>query len=145
MRYYIDGLLNININELAEYLNKQYNEKMILSNDGYYKYINEELYKFKLSNSTEQNDLIVPIKNNIKIIRTNIFWKKCDKVHKIPFILRTIEKKIYKFNITHNITLIVEKIENSIHDLYFTSNIPHDNYFFKEEVISFLSSVKKYL
>ena len=63
MRYYIDGLLNININELAEYLNKQYNEKMILSNDGYYKYINEELYKFKLSNSTEQNDLIVPIKN----------------------------------------------------------------------------------
>ena len=134
MRYYIDGLLNININELAEYLYKQYDERIILSNDGYYKYINDELYKFKLSNSTQENNLIIPIKKNIKIIGTNLFWKKYDKVHKIPFSIKFINKKIYKFNINNNITLIVEKIENSIHDLYFTSKISHDNYFFKKVI-----------
>ena len=85
MRYYIDGLLNININELAEYLYKQYDEKIILANDGYYKYINNELYKFKLSNSNDNKDLFIPLEKNIKIIGTNVYWKKYDKVHKIPF------------------------------------------------------------
>ena len=51
MRYYIDGLLNININELVEYLKEQFDEKIILANNGYYKYINNELYKYKISNS----------------------------------------------------------------------------------------------
>ena len=145
MRYYIDGLLNININELVEYLKDQYDEKIILANDGYYKYINNELYKYKISNFNINDNIIIQLNKNIKIIGTNIRWKKYDKVYKIPFSHNCINKKIYKFKITENITLFVEKIENKIKDLYFTSAIPHDNFFFKEEVISFLSGVNKYL
>tara|TARA_B100001063_G_C16763892_1_gene557532 strand:- start:1357 stop:1788 length:432 start_codon:yes stop_codon:yes gene_type:complete len=143
MRYYIDDLLNININELIEYLKHQYHEKIILANDGYYKYINNELYKYKISNFDD--NIIIQLNKNIKIIGTNIHWKKYDKVYKIPFLHNCINKQIYKFKITENITLFVEKIENKIKDLYFTSAISHDNFFFKEEVISFLSSVNKYL
>tara|TARA_B100001057_G_scaffold492945_1_gene586380 strand:- start:3947 stop:4384 length:438 start_codon:yes stop_codon:yes gene_type:complete len=145
MRYYIDGLLNININELVEYLKDQYDEKIILANDGYYKYINNELYKYKISNSNSNNNIIIQLNKNIKVIGTNTQWKKYDKVYKIPFSHKCINKKIYKFKITKNITLIVEKIENKIQNLYFMSSLSHDNYFFKEEVISFLSSVNKYL
>ena len=145
MRYYIDGLSNININELVDYLKEQYEEKIILANDGYYKYIKNELYKYKISNLNINDDIIIQLNKKIKIIGTNHYWKKSDKVYKIPFSHKCINKKIYKFKITDNITLITEKIENKINDLYFISNIPHDDYFFKQQVISFLSGLNKYL
>lgn len=145
MKYYIDGLLNININELVDYLKEQYEEKIILANDGYYKYIKNELYKYKITNFNINDNIIVQLNKKIKIIGTNYYWKKCDKVYKIPFSHKCINKKIYKFTITNNITLIIEKIENKINDLYFISNISHDDYFFKQQVISFLSILNKYL
>ena len=145
MKYYIDGLLNININELVDYLKEQYEEKIILANDGYYKYIKNELYKYKIANFNINDNIIVQLNKKIKIIGTNYYWKKCDKVYKIPFSHKCINKKIYKFKITNNITLIIEKIENKINDLYFISNISHDDYFFKQQVISFLSILNKYL
>ena len=145
MRYYIDGLFNINMNELVDYLKDQYEEKIILASDGYYKYIKNELYKYKISNFDIDDNIIIQLNKNIKIIGSNYYWNKCDKVYKIPFLHKCINKKIYKFKISDNITLIIEKIENKINDLYFTTSISHDDYFFKEEIISFLSSLNKYL
>ena len=143
MRYYIEGLYNLNINSLIDYLDNQYDEKMLLANDGFYKYINDELYKFKFCNNNEED--IKLIINGTTIIGSNIYWKKHESVNKIPFTFKFLEKKIYKFNITDNFTLVVEKMENSISNLYFTSKFNHEEYFFRQEFISFLSILNKYL
>ncbi len=144
MRYYIDSLNTPNINELVEYLKSNYNEKILLGHDGYYKYIKDELYKFKLCDFNQENDVVIKI-NNINLTGTNLYWKKCEKKFNIPFEFIPIEKSIYKFSLNDNTYFIAEKMGNKITDFYFTSNYDVDNFFFKEDIISFLSILKKYL
>ena len=49
MRYYIDIKNMRNINKLLPYNSYKKNETQILTKDGMFKYVNEELYKFKLN------------------------------------------------------------------------------------------------
>ena len=133
MRYYINNLYTPDIQQINEYLKKEKKEQIILANDGLYKYIDEDLYKFKLVG--DKNDIMI----DGDIIGTDIYWKKYDKTFQIPFIFKKIEMNIYDFNIEKDVTLRIEKINNKISDFYFVSSYSHDNFFLKNGIISFLS------
>ena len=133
MRYYTNNLYMPDTQKLNEYLKKQKKEQIILATDGLYKYVNEDLFKFKL-NSTE-DDIII----DEDIIGTDVCWKKYDRSFQIPFIFKKIEIDISDFNIEKDVTLRIEKINNKISDYYFLSNYAHDNFFLKDGIISFLS------
>lgn len=136
MRYYVENFYLKNLNIINEYLKQQSKEQIILSNDGLYKYIDSQLYKFKIRNN--KDDII--IKNNKNnIISTDVFWKKNDASYKIPFIFKKIEMHVYEFNIIPDVTFRVEKINNKIYDYYFLSKYSHMDFFLKDGIISFLS------
>jgi hypothetical protein len=133
MRYYINNLYTPDTQKLNEYLKKKKKEQIILASDGLYKYVDGDLFKFKL-NSTK-DDIII----DGDIIGTHVSWKKYDRSFKIPFIFKKIEMDIYDFNIEKDVTLRIEKINNKISDHYFLSSYLHDNFFLKDGIISFLS------
>ena len=133
MRYYINNLYTPDTQKLNEYLKKQKKENIILATDGLYKYVDGDLFKFKL-NSTE-DDIVI----DGDIIGTDVSWKKYDRSFQIPFIFKKIEIDISDFNIEKDVTLRIEKINNKISDYYFLSNYAHDNFFLKDGIISFLS------
>ena len=133
MRYYINNLYTPDTQKLNEYLKKQKKENIILATDGLYKYVDGDLFKFKL-NSTE-DDIVI----DDDIIGTDVSWKKYDRSFQIPFIFKKIEIDISDFNIEKDVTLRIEKINNKISDYYFLSNYAYDNFFLKDGIISFLS------
>tara|TARA_B110000211_G_scaffold234392_1_gene303841 strand:+ start:2108 stop:2533 length:426 start_codon:yes stop_codon:yes gene_type:complete len=133
MRYYINNLYTPDTQKLNEYLKKQKKENIILATDGLYKYVDGDLFKFKL-NSTE-DDIVI----DGDIIGTDVSWKKYDRSFQIPFIFKKIEIDISDFNIEKDVTLRIEKINNKISDYYFLSNYAHDNFFLKDGIVSFLS------
>ena len=133
MRYYLNNLYTPDTQKLNEYLKKQKKEQIILATDGLYKYVDEDLFKFKL-NSTE-DDIVI----DGDIIGTDVSWKKYDRSFQIPFIFKKIEIDISDFNIEKDVTLRIEKINNKISDYYFLSNYAHDNFFLKDGIVSFLS------
>jgi|TARA_B110000908_G_C10257077_1_gene456349 hypothetical protein len=133
MRYYINNLYTPDTQKLNEYLKKQKKENIILATDGLYKYVDGDLFKFKL-NSTE-DDIVI----DGDIIGTDVSWKKYDRSFQIPFIFKKIEIDISDFNIEKDVTLRIEKINNKISDYYFLSNYAYDNFFLKDGIISFLS------
>lgn len=133
MRYYINNLYKPDTQKLNEYLKKQKKENIILATDGLYKYVDGDLFKFKL-NSTE-DDIVI----DGDIIGTDVSWKKYDRSFQIPFIFKKIEIDISDFNIEKDVTLRIEKINNKISDYYFLSNYAYDNFFLKDGIISFLS------
>jgi hypothetical protein len=136
MRYYVENFYLKNLNIINEYLKEQSKEQIILSNDGLYKYIDRQLYKFKIRNN--KDDII--IKNNKNnIISTDVSWKKYDISYKIPFIFKKIEVLVYDFNIMPDVTFRVEKINNKISDYYFLSKYSYMDFFLKDGIISFLS------
>ena len=133
MRYYINNLYTPDTQKLNEYLKKKKKEQIILASDGLYKYVDGDLFKFKL-NSTKDD-----ISIDGDIIGTHVSWKKYDRSFKIPFIFKKIEMDIYDFNIEKDVTLRIEKINNKISDYYFFSSYLYDNFFLKDGIISFLS------
>ena len=133
MRYYINNLYTPDTQKLNEYFKKQKKEHIILATDGLYKYVDEDLFKFKLNNT--EDDIII----DGDIIGTDIYWKKYNRTFQIPFIFKKIEMDISDYNIEKDVTLRIEKINNKISDYYFLSSYSHDNFFLKDGIISFLS------
>ena len=133
MRYYLNNLYTPDTQKLNEYLKKQKKEQIILAMDGLYKYVGEDLFKFKITGNND--DIII----DGDIIGTDIYWKKYNRTFQIPFIFKKIEMDIYDFNIEKDVTLRIEKINNKISDYYFLSSYTYDNFFLKEGIISFLS------
>ena len=138
MRYYIDNLNIHNTNIINDYLSKQKKEKILLAQDGLYKYIDSQLYKFKIRSNN--NDIIIQNNNN-NIIASDISWKKFDISNQIPYIIKTIDMDIFDYNIVPDVTFRVEKNNNKISDFYFLSKYTYDNFFLKENIISFLSLI----
>ena len=139
MRYYVDNLIIDNINYICEYQTKYNKESILLAQDGLYKYINGELFKFKVKDNN--NDTIINIDTNNNIFASNYSWKKYDISFTIPFIFKKLNLETYDFNIEKDITLRLEKINNNISDYYFISKYKHDNFFLKDGIISFLSVI----
>ncbi len=135
MRYYVDNLIINNIKYISEYQTKYSKGNILLGHDGLYKYINDELYKFKVRGNNEN---IIKL-DSFNIISTDTSWKKYDISYKIPFIFKNLIQETYDFNIEKDITLRIEKINDNISDYYFISKYDLDDFFLKEGIISFLS------
>jgi len=143
MRYYID--IDLNVKNTIEILTKKMKfekkkEHILLTNDGLYKYIKNDLYCFKINNNNNES-IINNYISNINIIKTDNLWKKIFLSNQLPFehfkmsittyTFFPYDKKEFKF--------IIELYENDKIDYYFETNENDEKSFFlKESISSFL-------
>ena len=137
MRYYTQTKLPSNTLYLCKkYLNESNSEKWILTCEGLFKYVNNNLHKFKLWLS---DDDLSTNKSSIK--PSNLRWIKIDTVYNIPtqHAIIDITKQIYKLHPKSNTSFIIELKDDKIQDYYFESKETLENYSLKEDINSFLS------
>ena len=137
MRYYTQTKLPSNTLYLCKkYLNESNSEKWILTCEGLFKYVNNNLHKFKLWLSDD--DLST---NKSPIKPSNLRWIQIDTVYKIPtqHAIIDITKQIYKLHPKSNTSFIIELKDDKIHDYYFEGKETLENYSLKEDINSFLS------
>ena len=116
MRYYTQTKLPSNTLYLCKkYLNESNSEKWILTCEGLFKYVNNNLHKFKLWLSDD--DLST---NKSPIKPSNLRWIQIDTVYKIPtqHAIIDITKQIYKLHPKSNTSFIIELKDDKIHDYY---------------------------
>ena len=139
MKYYIPEInlrdirnKNNIIQKFENIYNKEIiNEKLILSIDGFYKFENDNLIKYKLVE-----------KNYNYLIGMNYYEKKNGEMFSIPDESISINIEKIKFNIGKSENYIVfEKRNNKIRDIYFLSKkkIDEHNVFFNNDVSSFIN------
>ena len=137
MRYYTQTKLPSNILYLCKsYLNDIHDEQWILTCEGLYKYVNNQLHKFKLWLS---EDDFPP--NDLNIKPSNLKWIKTDTVYKIPtkHIILNVKQHRYKLHPKSNTSFIIELTDDKIQDYYFESKEDLENHSLKEDINSFLS------
>jgi len=137
MRYYSENKLPGNIQfRFKEYLNETIEEQWILTCEGLYKYVNNQLHKFKLWLSEEKFP-----ENKLNIKPCNIRWIKTDTVYKIPTqnTIINVKKQTYKLHPKSNTSFIIEFTNDKIQDYYFESKEDLENHSLKEDINSFLS------
>jgi len=139
MRYYLKENKNKNIKQkLIEYKNEILKEKWILTYEGLFKNINDDLFKFKIKFNNHSN------KQNESLILSNFDWMKFNKSYNIPIIHKIIDVDIikYKLHRKSSTIFVIELVNNEINDYYFLSNKNIDDYSFNEDINSFLSILK---
>ena len=132
-----------NNSNLLEKLKDKFNissnkNSIIISTDGYYKYENDKLFKYKI---IEKETIIKKILDKYTLIGINSFHKKIGEVYSIPYENSHIIIEKITFNIgTSSNYLVFELINNKIRDMYFLSRkkIDEDNKFFTNDVSSFV-------
>jgi hypothetical protein len=138
MRYYTQSKLPNNTLYLCKkYLNESNAEKWILTCEGLFKYVNNNLHKFKLWLSEDEDFL----PNNLNIKPSKIKWIQIDTVYKIPteHAIIDITTHIYKLHPKSNTSFIIELKNDTIQDYYFESKETLENHSLKEDINSFLS------
>jgi hypothetical protein len=130
-----------NLNE--KYFSKKTTEKQILTTNGLYKIIDDDIIQFKLV--SKNSNIIQNFYKNLTLIEENIYEKKIGLVTYIPYENETIEITKIKYSIQERSEhfLVLELINNRIKDLYFISskNIGEENLFFKNDLCSFIDSL----
>jgi len=116
-------------------------EKTIFGQNGFYKYENERLIKYKMEPSTHHDTDIL---HDIPIFACNYNIQKWGEVSQIPDVhsFIVIKKKIYKTHEKSETAFIIEYEEKDIHDFYFQSPKQLDNMYLRKEIISFLWLLK---
>lgn len=126
-------LINLNYQKILkknEY--KKSIQHIILTNKGYYIFINNNLFNIKMHMNV--------LDENNECIMLNEEYKK-NRVYQIPINNKTITKEIYKIEMHGNI-LVFELYNEKLYDVYIltkTTNL--DNYFLNKEI----SYIKKML
>ena len=138
---YIPELSNIDINNINMFLHKQINKKIFLGFNGFYEYINNVLFKFKIN--TGDDGKIEKI-NNTNIYCTKKGIIKFESVNQIPYEheMKNIQKNIYKTSDNSKNKFVVELIDKKVCDYYFESNEEFENKSLQEDIITFLSKLK---
>lgn len=140
MRYYINiNNLSHTKHSIYEKKKNETDENWILTNEGLYKYVKNNLFKYKLDLTIEDT----PEKYGDIMVR-NMSWKKYSEEWNIPLShdIVKIKKVKYKVHEKSSTAFIIEYMENEIHDYYFESVENIDNYSLKEDINSFLSMLK---
>ena len=136
----IPNLIN-NLNE--KYFTKKSVEKQILTPNGLYKIIDDDIVQFKFI--SKKSNIIQNFYKKLTLIEENIYEKKIDPVSYIPYENETIEITKIKYSLQERSEhfLVLELINNRIKDLYFLSNkgIGEENLFFKNDLSSFMNSL----
>ena len=120
MRYYTQTKLPSNILYLCKsYLNEINDERWILTCEGLYKYVNNQLHKFKLWLSEDDFQ-----SNNLNIKPSKLKWIKTDTVYKIPtkHVILNVKQHKYKLHPKSNTSFIIELTDDKIQDYYFEWN-----------------------
>jgi|UniRef100_A0A6C0C4R6 hypothetical protein len=136
MRYYTDKGLPTNWSYvLNEKIINTINDKWILTQEGLYKCVKNQLHKFKLRLSENNPHHLSAIKSS------NMEWVKYDYAYNVPIQHKIINIKtfIYKLHPKSLTTFIVEELNDNIHDYYFESSEEIDNHSLNEDINSFLS------
>lgn len=130
-KIYLKNIIKINENTIKKLNNKcKYDfkkEKKILTNDGFYKFINNKLYKFNINFKIDtENDICFNINETVR--KENIYQIPYDNIEII------IEKKTYIIN--DETSLIIEYYKDKINDFYIVSKtkLNINDYIFKEEI-----------
>ncbi len=143
---YLSEIRNIpnlidNLNE--KYFTKKTTEQQILTPNGLYKIIDDDIIQFKLVSKT--SNIIENFYKNFTLIEENIYEKKIGPVSYIPYENETIEITKIKYSLQERSEhfFVLELINNRIKDLYFLSNkgIGEENLFFKNDLCSFMNSL----
>jgi hypothetical protein len=130
-KIYLKKIKNINEKNMKKLNNKyEYHfkkEKKILTNDGFYKFINNKLYKFNINFKIDtENDICFDINEDVR--KENIYQIPYDNIE------ISIEKKTYTIN--DETSLIIEYYKDKINDFYIVSKtkLNINDYIFKEEI-----------
>ena len=148
MKYYIPdiNINKINYNNIRN-LNKKFNTSIkknifFLSDQGIFKYIDDKLYKHSINYKQSFNTYDKFLNKYTLIASNNEFFKHKYPINNIPFNHTAIIKNTYtyKINDNSNTSLIIEFIndKNDINDLYFISNLNHDDFSFIEDISYFI-------
>jgi len=150
-KYYIPEL-NFNEikkkNNLCNDLKNKYhmtssNINILLTINGFYKFENNKLIKYKIinKNTTIKENFI----DNFTLIGSNYYHKKIEEVYYIPYEHAYIKINQLKFSVGEKGQhfLIIEKIHNKINDIYFlsTKKINEKDIFFLNDISSFIKTL----
>ena len=130
-KIYLKNIIKIKKNNIKK-LNNKYKyhvkkEKKILTNDGFYKFINNKLYKFNINFKIDtENNICFDINEDVR--KENIYQIPYDNIE------ISIEKKIYTIN--DETSLIIEYYKDKINDFYIVSKtkLNINDYIFKQEI-----------
>ena len=142
MHYYPE-LKNPNVSNLAPYVWQEKNEKILLAEDGLYKYIDDALYKYKII--SPNNSEIQPfVLEDVAIFPVDFRVQKKERTAQIPFnhCVMDLYKKRYKLNEKASTIFTVEYDDKAMRDYYFESEEACDNHSLREDILSFLSLLK---
>lgn len=145
MRVYPVNTINTyNIkNKLKHFILKEKTTKMMLTDNGFFMNIRNELHIFKF-NFKEKSNILENYINNKDFILTHDKWIKIDKRYKLPIAHKIVDSNILRFTIRKDapVEFICEYIDGDLRDYYFT--IP-ENYemdpLIKEDICSFLTKL----
>ena len=142
MRYYIVVHdIAHNIHKLLKFMQQSRTEKLILSSDGMYKYVNDKLYKFKLHATGKA---MGTDGGKSSQLATAMSWKKYDVAYRIPIrhSVVTIATTEYKLHPKSSSKFCIEKLDSHIHDYYVESPLKLGDPSLSKDIDSFLSFLK---
>ena len=151
MKYYIP---EININKINSNNIRNLNKKLkhstqknifLFSDQWFFKYIDDKLYKYSINYKQSFNSYDNFLNKYTLIASNNEFFKHKYPANNIPFNHHSIIKNTHTFKVNDNsnTSLIIEFINdkndiNIINDLYFISNLKHDDFSFIEDISYFI-------
>jgi len=130
--------------KLNDYTCVEKDDKILLTQYGMFKYINDALVVCKF-NQEENNDTVIKkCINGVDFIITPNKWGKTDKRYHLPFVNEIIQIKTLKFSPRKDskFNFIIEKIKNITLDYYIESPENYDSHSLKEDIGSFLDKLK---
>ena len=138
MKIYIENISKINLNQIDNYKIKNIKYNYIFSNEGIFKYTDNELYQMNI------------IDGNIKRYQCNNVWlisdtsrlEIKDKSYQIPtkHKIENISAVFYELRPKSLVKLVIEREQNIIKHIYFLINADNQN--IKEDIDTFLSLLK---
>lgn len=145
MRVYPVSKINIyNIKTKFKNFNiKQNKSNIMLTDNGFYKNIKDELYLFKF-NFKEKTKILENYIENKSFILTHDKWIKIDKRYRLPTIHKIIKLETLTYTIRKDapVKFVCEYKDGEINDFYFL--IPEDfemDLLVKEDICSFLTKL----
>lgn len=131
---------NINFDSIEKFKNKELTITNLYSEEGLFRIQNDKLFKINIID----NDFTKYSINDIDFLldKSDIHLKLFN--YKIPFNFESkkMVQIIYSLNKNSKIQLVIEHINQKIHDVYFSTNYDIDNYSIKEDICTFLSLLK---
>ena len=144
MKIYLNNLKpNMYVNYIANKSDKELghktiqNEVWILTADGKYKITDNNYFKYKLNEMTTKIKKFY-IDDITAICETGYFAKKC-AMYNIPIQHHKIIIQKYIYDTDPSISLVIEKVNEKVRDIYFWTKKDIDDNDVKSTIVSFLS------